>query len=165
MWCWIPPPMARQPPVDGSSHFTITLIHTTLVRTPLDKWSVRRRDLHLTTHNTQKWETYMAAGFETAIPASEQPQTQALDRAATGTGNRLFYWWIKFLTVSNSAVNVMLPLVTNCKRTVFVVTCGRHVCDQLIWFNKKHLILRKLLEQDRGICCAFFIEVRFYSYY
>ena len=38
----------------------------------------------------------MAAGFETAIPASEQPQTQALDRVATGTGKMLFYWYIKF---------------------------------------------------------------------
>jgi hypothetical protein len=27
-----------------------------------------------------------AAGFETAIPASERLQTQALDRAATGIG-------------------------------------------------------------------------------
>jgi len=26
------------------------------------------------------------AGFETAIPASEQPQTHALERAATGIG-------------------------------------------------------------------------------
>jgi len=27
------------------------------------------------------------AGFETAIPASERPQTHALDRAAIGIGN------------------------------------------------------------------------------
>jgi len=27
--------------------FTITLRHTTLGRTPLDKWSARRRDLYL----------------------------------------------------------------------------------------------------------------------
>jgi len=38
----------------------------------------------------------MAAGFETAVPPSEQPQTQALDRAVTGTNNKLFYWYIKF---------------------------------------------------------------------
>jgi len=29
------------------------------------------------------------AGFETAIPASEGPQTYALDRGATGIGKRL----------------------------------------------------------------------------
>ena len=28
-----------------------------------------------------------SVGFEPAIPASERPQTYALDRAATGTGN------------------------------------------------------------------------------
>jgi hypothetical protein len=30
------------------------------------------------------------AGFEPTIPASERPQTHALDRAATGTGNFTF---------------------------------------------------------------------------
>ena len=39
----------------GSRHwqgFTITLRHTTLCRNHLDKWSVRRRDLCLTIHNS-----------------------------------------------------------------------------------------------------------------
>jgi hypothetical protein len=51
--------------------------HThTLSRTSLDEGSVRRRDLYL--HNTQHL-------LETAtIPASEQLQTYALHRAATG---------------------------------------------------------------------------------
>ena len=30
------------------------------------------------------------AGFEPAIPASERPQTQALDHAATGIGHQSF---------------------------------------------------------------------------
>ena len=34
------------------------------------------------THKRQSWPS----GFETAIPASERPQTYALDRAATGIG-------------------------------------------------------------------------------
>jgi hypothetical protein len=52
------PPMAPQP-LGGLGRlifrgFTITLYrHTTLGRTPLDEWSARRRDLYLTTHNTQ----------------------------------------------------------------------------------------------------------------
>jgi len=29
------------------------------------------------------------AGFETAIPAIERPQTHALDRAANGTGSKI----------------------------------------------------------------------------
>ena len=63
--------------------FTITLRPTTLSRTPLDERSARLRDLYLTTHNTQKRQITMPpAGFEPTIPASEWPQTDALDRAA-----------------------------------------------------------------------------------
>jgi hypothetical protein len=65
---------------------TLKDTHThSLGRTPPDEGSARPRDLYLTTHNSQ--ETAMPpAGFESAIPASERPQTHALDRAATGIG-------------------------------------------------------------------------------
>jgi hypothetical protein len=88
--------MARQP-LGGLGRlifrgFTITFIHTTLGMTPLDEGSARRRDLYLTTHNTHKKQTSMPpVGFEPAIPASERPQTHALDRAATGIDNATFY--------------------------------------------------------------------------
>ena len=43
---------------------------------------------YLTTHNTHKRQTSMPpVGFEPTIPASERPQTYALDRAATETGS------------------------------------------------------------------------------
>ena len=62
---------------------------TTVGRTPLDEWSARHRDLYLTTHNTHNRQTSMpSVGFEPMISASERPQTYALDRAATGTGNK-----------------------------------------------------------------------------
>jgi hypothetical protein len=65
--------------------FTITLRHTTLNRTPLEKWSARRRDLYRTTNNIHKRHISMTSlGFEPAIPASERPQNHALDRAVTG---------------------------------------------------------------------------------
>jgi len=68
-----------------------TLRLTTLSRIPLDKWSARCRGLCLTTHNTQKRQTFMAsAGFEPAIPASELPKTYALECAATGTGKTAY---------------------------------------------------------------------------
>jgi hypothetical protein len=60
--------------------------HTTFGRTTLDEWSARRRDLHLTTHNTHN-RHHAPAEFEPKIPASEGPQTYVLDRAATETGN------------------------------------------------------------------------------
>ena len=68
---------------------------TTVRRTPLDEWSVRRRDLYLTTHNTHNRQSYMPpVGFEHTISTGERPQTHALDRSATGTskwGNILLY--------------------------------------------------------------------------
>jgi hypothetical protein len=82
-----------QQPNGGQYHLVIevcrshTQWHTTVVRTPLDEGSARHRDLYLTTHNTYKRQTSMPpAGFEPAIPASEQPQTLALDRPTTGIG-------------------------------------------------------------------------------
>jgi len=74
-----------------ASSFLMFLDHTqrrtTGGRTPLDEWSARRRDLYLTTHNTHNRQTSMPpVGFELTISAGEQPQTYALDRAATGTG-------------------------------------------------------------------------------
>jgi len=61
---------------------------TTVVRTPLDEWSARRRDLYLTTHNTHNRQTSMPpVGFESTISAGERPQTYALELAATGTGH------------------------------------------------------------------------------
>ena len=62
-------------------HLT-TMTHTTLCRTPLYEWSARRRDLYFTTYNTH--DSHAPEGFEPAIPASERPQTDPLDSAATG---------------------------------------------------------------------------------
>jgi len=72
------------------SSFLRFLDHTqrriTVDKTPLDKWSARRRDLYLTTHNTHNRQTSMPqVGFEPTISAGERPKTYTLDRAGTGT--------------------------------------------------------------------------------
>ena len=86
--------------------------HTTVGRTPLNEWSVRRRDLYLTTHNTYNRQTSMPrVGFEPTISAGERPKTYALDRAATGTG--LYY----FTSVIFSSFSIILF-------TVFGYTCS-----------------------------------------
>jgi hypothetical protein len=73
--------------------FTIALRSTPLGRTPLDEWSAPHRDLYLTTHNTHKRQTTTTPPiFEPAIPVSERPQIQALDRTATGIGKSLKYF-------------------------------------------------------------------------
>jgi hypothetical protein len=85
--------VATAPSGPGPPHyrgFTITLRYTTLGRTLLTELSVRRRDLHLTTHNTHKRQTSRhPAGFESTVPASERPQTHDLDRAVLGLGSVL----------------------------------------------------------------------------
>ena len=56
--------------------------HTTVGRTPLDEWSVRNRDLYLTTHNTHKRQISMSpTGFERTIFS----RRAALDRTITGS--------------------------------------------------------------------------------
>ena len=76
-----------------TSSFTRFLDHTrrtTVDRTPLDESSDRRRHLYLTTHNSHKIQISLPpAGFEPTISAGERPQTYALERAATGTGDQL----------------------------------------------------------------------------
>ena len=95
-----PPLLALQPPLwlyftalqrALASSLTRFLDHTqrraTVGRTPLNEWSVRRRDLSLTTHNTHNRQKSMPrVGFESTISAGERQKTYVLDRAATGTG-------------------------------------------------------------------------------
>jgi hypothetical protein len=79
--------MAQHPLMDQGlidRAFTITISHTKPGRTPLDELSARRRELSLTTHSTHKRLTSTPwPRFEPTIQTSEQPQTHALDRAAT----------------------------------------------------------------------------------
>ena len=88
------PPLWRCGPKRAmASSFLRFLDHTkrrtTFGRTPLDEWSACRRDLYLTTHNNYNRQTSMPpVGFEPTTSVGERPQTYALDRAATGTGNR-----------------------------------------------------------------------------
>jgi hypothetical protein len=91
LFCFWP----NSPPPRASS-FLRFLDHTQrrskVGRTPLDEWSARRRDLYLTTHKIHTRQISISpGGFEPTISASERPQTYVLDRAATGTGCRLFH--------------------------------------------------------------------------
>jgi hypothetical protein len=63
-------PLVGQPP--HSRGFTITLRHTTIGMTHLEKGTARRNDLYLTTHKFRKRQRSMyPEGFEPTIPASE----------------------------------------------------------------------------------------------
>jgi len=62
--------------------FTIRFRYTTLRGTPLDEWSARHRPLPYNT-NTHNRHRSLSTGLEPTFPASELPQTHALDRAVT----------------------------------------------------------------------------------
>jgi len=73
-----------------ASLFTMFLDHTqrrtTFGRTPLDKWSARRRDLYLTTHNTcNRQDIHAPGGIRNRNPPSERPHPYAVDGPAAGT--------------------------------------------------------------------------------
>lgn len=59
--------------------------HTTLGRIPLGKWSVRRRDLYIKTHNNHKTQTSNTPEvFKPRIPSRDRSPNHALYHAATG---------------------------------------------------------------------------------
>jgi len=81
-----------------ASSFTRFLDHTqrrtTVGGTPLEGWSASRRGLNLTTHNTcNRQKSMLPMGFERTVSADQRPQTDALDRAATGTGGYKNWNW------------------------------------------------------------------------
>ena len=78
--------MALQP-IEGQG---LLVVETSGSHSDTPHWTSDQPDADTatyTTHNTHKRQTSMSpAGFEPAIPASERPQTHALDRAAIGIG-------------------------------------------------------------------------------
>ena len=63
--------------------------HTMHGRAFLDECSALSREFFLTTHNTQNRQSSMSLrGFEPWSLACERPQAHALERAATGVGDR-----------------------------------------------------------------------------
>ena len=119
--------------------FTITLRHTTLGTTPLAEWSARRRDLYLTTHHCHNRPTSMPpAKFEPTIPASDRPQTHALDRSATGTGcgrcwMHSYFHQIAALSLQLSLL-LLCPQITNKElfRTDNNIKYGCEICTSHI---------------------------------
>ena len=95
------------------------IAHTTLGRTALDEWSVRRRDLYLTTPNTHNRHTSMPpVKFEPTISAHDRPRTYALDRAATGSaalGTAKAKWRMKLSSVAH------IPFVFSYKDAIVLV--------------------------------------------
>jgi hypothetical protein len=66
---------------------THTYTHTPLCRTPLDRWSARRKDLYPTTRNNGKKQAAMPpVGLEPAVLEIARPQTHAFGRTTNEIG-------------------------------------------------------------------------------
>jgi hypothetical protein len=115
--------LSNSPPWAKASSFTRFLDHTqqptTIVRTSLDEWSARRRDLYLTIHNTHNRQSSMTAmGFKPAISVGERPQTYALERAATETGWNKPHGFIICLCLKNIPISYRIIIFTPIQHSV-----------------------------------------------
>jgi hypothetical protein len=80
---FLPSPLPARQPLVGQGLLNVeasrSQLHTPhLERTPLDKWSARRRDQYLATYNAHRRRiSTRPAGFEPEISACERPQNNA----------------------------------------------------------------------------------------
>jgi len=110
--------------------FMITLKHT------LQEWLVRSKTIYVTTHNTHGRKTSMPpVGFEPAIPASEQPQTNPLGSSATGNGQIDAYTIHTPMALRHSEHCMIIAIMQSkwlCHRPL-QVTCSNR--DTLKWIS------------------------------
>ena len=143
------------------SSFTRFLDHTrrrtTVGRTPLGKWSARRRGLYLTTHNTHNRQTYMpAVGFEPTISADERPQTYALECAATGINLQRTTPCILHV-VKHIIKYTLYELYYNVLPSVCVLLLRKDlsICIQVVWtechYSQSKFTFRKILLNFRKV--------------
>ena len=108
--------------------------HAAVSRTPLDEGSTLRRDLYVTTHKRQT--SMPPTGFEPAIPASDRPQTLALDSSAT---DKYIYSQYNVGSVSTSLDFGVVP----CKVTFLHISHDR-------WIIKKKIIVLEAINKRQG---------------
>ena len=129
--------------------FTITLIRITVARTPPDKWSARRRDLYLTTHNTHTGQTSIPTGrFRTRNPSKLVAAEQRL--RPRGHWDWLVYIYIRtqilstFVGVINDALKLLwLHSAISGRRLVRKIqNIRRKTCQKVRtekYFSSQHL--------------------------
>jgi len=96
--------------------------HTTLGMTPLDEGSARRRDLYLTTYNIHKRPSVSPAGFESAIQASERPQTHALEARPPGSASSETYYGENFNIGNGARLSCCKTQVSSCLKTTSITS-------------------------------------------
>ena len=122
------------------------LIHTTVGSTPLDEWSAFRRDLLPdNTQHAQQRKFHAPVGFEPTISAGERPQTNALDRVATGTS-------MGFVVVPNKLILILISRSCGWSYFTFSASC----CNQPPLYRT----YTKLLASCSRNCPLFFLDHR-----
>jgi hypothetical protein len=108
-------------------------------RTPLDEWSARCKGLYLhrtTQYRNTKTNIHASSGIRTYDPGKQAAKTNALDRAATGTGPQTVNSWnnTHFLLIGPAYCNWSVQLIyeysRRCIATRFTMTlCCRSQSD------------------------------------
>jgi hypothetical protein len=113
-------PMGQQPLVSQDFISEASQSHSDTSLSVGLPWTSDQPDAETSTwqHSTHKRQKSMpSAGFELIIPASERPQADAVDRAATGIGERLKYFVLfavpGFFPGDKVAVAWCWPLASN----------------------------------------------------
>ena len=105
-----PPTRVATAPGDaGPPHyrsFTITLRCPTLLKSPLDGWSARRRDLNVTTHNL-KTDVYATDGIRNHNSSKRQPADPRL--RPRGHWERPSYWQRLWIIVNKYFCHIIRP--------------------------------------------------------
>jgi hypothetical protein len=76
--------------------FIITHRSTILGRIPLDEWSARRRDLHLTTHNTYNRDIHAPGRIQTHNPSKREALDPRLRPRGHWDRTNTYYFHLKF---------------------------------------------------------------------
>jgi hypothetical protein len=109
---------------------------------PLDRWSARRRNLYMTSHNTQNWHVHAPGGFRTrnlSKRSSADPRLRRLGRSIS--------WFCSKKVILGSSVFWS-----------HVVICGfwKDDCDGHLWTScdSSTLICSDVLSAHRGDGCC-----------
>jgi hypothetical protein len=143
----------------------ITFRHTTLVRTPLDEWSARRRDLYLTTHNTHKTKTFYSRLILTHSPSKRAAADPRL-RPRGHWDRHKWYYYNTFRWISTPSIRHTHLRVPSCRHystkhklqistlRMLMTTFGRKMSDFRLplrcrWYLRSSAILRSVEWQFR----------------
>jgi hypothetical protein len=130
-----------------ASSFTRFLDHTqrrtTVSRTPLNEWSARRKDLYLTTHNTQQQTDNHAPGGNRTHDLSRRAAVDLRLRPRGHWDRRIYIYIYIYIHLHTTKKNLVLTSFTFCK-----IWLKEYVLVLLIWCytvgNTKLLMLALL---------------------